>query len=252
MADRDVVSAPVVERDYVLTHVIEALARTDPRPQGIVFKGGTALRLCQFEDFRYSADLDFSLVEISADEALAVFRDALAECQAEHDFPMLAIDEVSHASIDYVGPLGRKRSVKLELATDELVLDVTEAQMLARYPDQSDPPARVRMYSLEEVTAEKLRCIIQRLLCRDLFDLHRLLVVQGVDLGSAWNSFEEKARHKGVDPALFKSALDRREAPYRDRWTEEIENLVLGAEVPHFEQTMRELRRALRGRASQG
>ena len=30
---------------------------------GLVFKGGTALRLCYFEDYRYSADLDFSVVE---------------------------------------------------------------------------------------------------------------------------------------------------------------------------------------------
>lgn len=53
-------SAQVVERDYVLTHVIEALAQLQP-PSGLVFKGGTALRLCFYEDYRYSADLPGAL-----------------------------------------------------------------------------------------------------------------------------------------------------------------------------------------------
>ena len=73
IADRDGVSAPVVERDYVLTHVIESLARSDP-PPGLVFKGGTALRLCFYEDFRYSADLDFSLEGLGRSDALVGLR----------------------------------------------------------------------------------------------------------------------------------------------------------------------------------
>jgi hypothetical protein len=35
-------------------------AKNEPR---FVFKGGTFLRMCCFEDYRYSADLDFSAVE---------------------------------------------------------------------------------------------------------------------------------------------------------------------------------------------
>ncbi len=59
-ADTDGVSAPNVERDYVLTHVLATLSGRDEEGQ-FVFKGGTALRLCYFGDYRYSADLDFSL-----------------------------------------------------------------------------------------------------------------------------------------------------------------------------------------------
>jgi hypothetical protein len=43
-ADADGVSALVVERDYVLAHVLDALARLGD--QRLVFKGGTALRFC--------------------------------------------------------------------------------------------------------------------------------------------------------------------------------------------------------------
>ena len=62
-AARNGVRAPTVERDDVLAHIIAALgallgALGDSH--GLVFKGGTALRLCYFEDYRYSAHLDFS------------------------------------------------------------------------------------------------------------------------------------------------------------------------------------------------
>ena len=59
-ADADEVPAPTVERDYVLTHVMCAIAQ-HAAARGMIFKGGTALRLCYVEEFRYSADLDFSL-----------------------------------------------------------------------------------------------------------------------------------------------------------------------------------------------
>ena len=58
-AVRDGVPAPTVERDDVLAHIIAALGVLDDS-HGLVFKGGTALRLCFFEDCRYSVHLDFS------------------------------------------------------------------------------------------------------------------------------------------------------------------------------------------------
>jgi predicted nucleotidyltransferase component of viral defense system len=60
IADAHGVDAKTVERDYVLAHSVAAINR-HPAEHGLVFKGGTALRLCYFEDYRYSADLDFSL-----------------------------------------------------------------------------------------------------------------------------------------------------------------------------------------------
>lgn len=60
-ADEDGVPAPTVERDYVLAHCLVAVSRL-PEAGSLVFKGGTALRMCYFDDYRYSADLDFSLI----------------------------------------------------------------------------------------------------------------------------------------------------------------------------------------------
>jgi hypothetical protein len=166
-ADEDGLPAPTVERDYVLAHVLTAIAERDEEQQ-LVFKGGTSLRLCHFTDYRYSADLDFSLTgAVDAEAATRLIAEALVDCRERIALPLLQLDERKPPRIEYVGPLGAKpRFVKLDLASDELVEDTAVLPIRRRYEDQED--GRVRIYTLEEVTAEKLRCVMQRLQCRDL------------------------------------------------------------------------------------
>ena len=52
----------VLERDYCLAWFLAALAESDLKPV-LGFKGGTALKRCYFEDYRFSEDLDFTLTE---------------------------------------------------------------------------------------------------------------------------------------------------------------------------------------------
>ncbi len=40
------------------------------------------------------------------------------------------------------------------------------------------------VYSLEEIAAEKLRCVIQRVQCRDLYDIFRLVKDTHVSLAT--------------------------------------------------------------------
>src|SRR5680860_1405371 len=65
-ADADGVAAQTVERDYVLAHVLSALARLGD--ERLVFKGGTAMRYCFLEEWRYSADRPCSPVSHSQAE----------------------------------------------------------------------------------------------------------------------------------------------------------------------------------------
>lgn len=133
IADRDGVSAVVVERDYVLTHIVDSLAHVDGA-SGLIFKGGTALRLCFYQDFRYSADLDFTLDELETPEAIEVIRAALKLAAGSIELPSLEIPEGDPPTIRYVGPLGRERSIKVDLADDELVIKTTIARLSASTP----------------------------------------------------------------------------------------------------------------------
>lgn len=164
IADEHDVDAKTVERDYVLTHAVAAIGQHSAE-SGLVFKGGTALRLCYFEDYRYSADLDFSLGDGGdLNAALGCIRSAFAQARDEIGLPHLA---VSHDGkmIEYEGPLGKRRDLKLDVAVDERIEDTATQALLPRYPDQVD--AQISVYTLSEIAAEKLRCVIQRLQARD-------------------------------------------------------------------------------------
>lgn len=71
------------------------------------------------------------------------------------------------------------------------------------------------------MTAEKLRCIIQRFQCRDLLDLD-LLLENGVDLIDAAALFARKAVHKGIDPQTFEAAFEGKLVRYRKAWNTEL------------------------------
>ena len=241
-AARDDVPAPTVERDYVLAHIVAAIGALDDE-HGLVFKGGTALRLCYFEDYRYSADLDFSVIEGDIEGAYATIARALMQVVGAVD--ALHLTDHEPKRIAYRGPLGRQRHLKLDITDGELVLNVDMAGLLPRWPDLPDANA-VRVYPLAEIAGEKLRCVMQRVQCRDLFDLWLLFENAGVDPRDAADIFVPKAEHRQLNPAQFGASYRARLVQYRDRWTNELEIHVPG-QVPHFEQVERTVSRWLRG-----
>ena len=59
----------VLERDYCLAWFLVGLSRS-PLRDILVFKGGTALKRCYIGDYRFSEDLDFTLVKATPFEKL--------------------------------------------------------------------------------------------------------------------------------------------------------------------------------------
>ncbi len=239
-ASRDGVPARTVEKDYVLAHIVAAVADLG-EDSPLIFKGGTCLRLCHFEDYRYSADLDFSVDGVSLEEALAAISRALVSTSGSIEGLRLTDDRPPR--IAYVGPLGRERTLKLDLADDELVIETEHRGLMPLWPDLPADRA-VRVYPLLEIAGEKLRCVLQRLQCRDLFDLH-LLFEANVDAAEATEVFEAKARHRGLDPATFASRYRDRIPQYQKRWQTELSQHVPGS-VPHFNRVERQVARFLR------
>ena len=240
-AAADAVPAPTVERDYVLAHILAGLASLGPET-GLVFKGGTALRMCYLADFRYSADLDFSIAEGTREDAYETIAAALAA--AGGSIAELKLTDDSPPRVAYSGPLGRERTLKLDFAADELVLQVEPRALLPRW---SDIPSGTSLptYSLAEIAGEKIRCLLQRAQCRDLFDLWTLFNDGKAHLHDIVDIFRRKAEHRGIDPgALPERYLSRVEA-YRQRWQQELEPHIQG-EVPPFDKVERAVSRSLR------
>ena len=70
LANRQKVALGVLEKEYVLTEVLNALPQVPVLSGILIFKGGTALRKAYFSDWRYSEDLDFTVRRDMAKEEL--------------------------------------------------------------------------------------------------------------------------------------------------------------------------------------
>src|SRR6202034_3282861 len=62
----------VIEKDYVLGWLLAGIASHTELNRTWIFKGGTCLRKCYYETFRFSEDLDFTIVDGGPEEAEAL------------------------------------------------------------------------------------------------------------------------------------------------------------------------------------
>ena len=58
----------VIEKDYVLGWLLAGIAHHPALAERWIFKGGTCLRKCYYETFRFSEDLDFTVIDGGPDE----------------------------------------------------------------------------------------------------------------------------------------------------------------------------------------
>jgi predicted nucleotidyltransferase component of viral defense system len=183
--------ADVVEKDYVLGWLLMGIAR-HPVLRGWVFKGGTCLKKCFFETYRFSEDLDFTVPDGMVYNADA-YRGALIECAAtitEETGIQLPEAEIeikeSHdkadrktflGKISYRGPLmsqtGTLPRIRIDLTKHEVIVEEPEARPIRHfYSDAPEPTVPILCYTVNEILAEKTRALYERQgRARDLYDV---------------------------------------------------------------------------------
>lgn len=70
--------AHIIEKDYVLGWLLDEISRHNIISKDWIFKGGTCLKKCYFETYRFSEDLDFTLQHekyLNKDFLTEVFRE---------------------------------------------------------------------------------------------------------------------------------------------------------------------------------
>lgn len=179
----------VVEKDYVLGWVLWGISRHPILGRSWVFKGGTCLKKCYLETYRFSEDLDFTVLPggpLESDETLPLLHSVLSAVGEESgiDFtvgePRIRLRPGSRSvegRVYYRGPRQSPTaaSIKLDLTADEVVVRPSVLRPIAHpYPDALPEAPGVRCYSFEEVFAEKLRAMGQRGRPRDLYDIVNL------------------------------------------------------------------------------
>lgn len=192
MATQMSLNPHVVEKDYVLGWMLAGISAHAALRDSWVFKGGTCLKKCYFETYRFSEDLDFTLREQShLDEAF--LKQTFAEI-GEWIYEQTGIEVPSEkqkfdiytnprgsvscqGKVSYRGPVSPRDMprIKLDLTADEcLVLPPVRQQVYHPYSDLPDGGIDVLSYAYEEVFGEKVRALGERTRPRDLYDVVNL------------------------------------------------------------------------------
>ncbi len=249
----------VLERDYCLAWFLVALSRTSLRER-LAFKGGTALKRCYFGDYRFSEDLDFTLaVESTFDEIRReldpVFAEAMRATGAVFRFARedRRPHENSHTFyLGYEGPLpgpagGRELKVDVTIR-ERVVFPLEDRPVLRGYEEYADLPedATVKVYSLEEVAAEKVVALTDRARNepRDLYDVWYLVQEGQVDLAEVVGAVEQKWDFRGKALAEVRGEFAAKEPRYRRLWSPRLSGQLVS--LPEFEDVYRAVRRAFR------
>lgn len=209
----------VIEKDYVLGWMLAGIAAHPDIGASWVFKGGTCLKKCYFETYRFSEDLDFTLTNPDhLDEGflLATFA-RIAEWIYEQTGIEIPQDTIrfefynnprgnrsAQGRVGYRGPMlrgGDAPRVKLDLTDDEvLVLEPAVREVHHPYSDRPGEGIQVRCYSFEEVFAEKIRALAERERPRDLYDVVHLYRHDELrpDRALVLSTLEQKCAFKGI------------------------------------------------------
>jgi len=199
----------IIEKDYVIGWVLWGIGADPELSTYWAFKGGTFLKKCYIETWRFSEDLDFTVIlggSYKPEDIEPLIKHVLERVYDESgiDFsikpPILKYADkylYTEGSIYYRGPRNARTPARIKL-------DISGAEKIARptilrdishpYSDSLPAPAQVRCYAFEEIFAEKLRAMGERGRPRDLYDIVLLF------------------RHRDLqdEPKLIKSILKKK------------------------------------------
>lgn len=217
----------VVEKDYVLGWILAGISANPEIAGSWVFKGGTCLKKCYFETYRFSEDLDFTVMnEAHLDEAfLRRFFGDIAAWIYEMTGIEVPADQLrfevyrnkrerlaGEGRVYYRGPIapkgGNLPKIKLDLTTDELLaLPAVSRPVVHPYSDEPEGGITVNCYAYEEVFAEKVRALGERARPRDLYDVINLFRHEEFQPAPSviLNVLQRKCDYKAIGIPTFES-----------------------------------------------
>jgi predicted nucleotidyltransferase component of viral defense system len=253
----------IVEKDYVLGWLLAGISNHKKLASTWVFKGGTCLKKCFFETYRFSEDLDFTIIDpeqlngellgnVFSEIADWIYDKAGIELPRE----LIRFDVYTNQQgklsaegrFSYLGPLqlSPRRDlprIRLDLTIDEILILKPETRELHHpYTDRPEGGIHVQCYAFDELFAEKVRALAERLRPRDLYDVVHLYrhCDEKKDRAIVMSTLRKKCEFKNIPTPTFESLENK---PERTELEAEWENM-LGHQLPllpPFEQFWSEL-----------
>jgi len=196
IAHRKEVKTKTIDKDWILGHFLNAMYSLTEVRENFVFKGGTCLKKCYIEDYRFSEDLDFTLIDknfpIDKKFMGKIIKRAEENSRAKFYFERKKIQKAKDEDQGYeikvkfwgadhkpnqrpLPPARWQTYIKLDISFSEKMLTKPLLkEIFHNYSDKEIINQLVPVYSLFEVISEKLRSLIQRNRPRDIYDIWTL------------------------------------------------------------------------------
>jgi predicted nucleotidyltransferase component of viral defense system len=257
IATKNRVSDRQIEKDYVLSWLLFAISKNKILCNALVFKGGTLLKKAYFEDYRFSEDLDFTLIDetLSNEQILQEFNNLFEFIKEEANIDM-RIDPKKwtiHESgspqfyIDYVaslqGSMG-SRDLKIDITRGEIWETEIEHKTIYRNYSDLEEDFKLQCYSLAEVLIEKMTALMGRTEPRDLYDFWYLTEIERLEIADYLFEFQNKAHHKKQDPNKFSEKVLNKETAFKRDWEKKLFSQI--HDLPEYEEVFRKVKRHLK------
>jgi predicted nucleotidyltransferase component of viral defense system len=225
-----------IEKDYAQNWLLKSLNTID-----MVLKGGTGIRKVYVKDYRFSDDLDFTMLN---SKEVPTLTSKIIKCvnTASEESGISFSSKIKYENTEsgfrvtiYFSIIRRghraPNSIKLDITLPEnepILLPVAERKVYHIYSDTCT--AVVKTYALEEILAEKLRALFQRVRPRDLYDLWFFRNYFSSPL--IRDTFYKKCKIKNVVPDVL--LLENREAQFKAAWENSLKHQMRN--LPSFEE----------------
>lgn len=224
----------ILERDYCIAWFLVGLSRSTLRNK-IVFKGGTALRRCHFSEYRFSEDLDFTLLQLLSFEELKQELEPIykeVKKASNITFRFSRPDPISHQNcytfyLMYEGPLpvtSTPKEIKVDITIKEKVCYPPEELAVIKSCDEfTDLPEgeKILVYSLSEIATEKTVALLDRARTepRDLYDLWYLTEqTNSVELGDCLEAINAKLAYRDKKLTEVRDEFHKKEVRLKKTW----------------------------------
>ncbi len=269
IAEGEGVPPDTVDKDWVLGHFLAVLFERKWAQENLVFKGGTCLKKCYFEEHRFSEDLDFTLKDKDLQITNRMLQSVCDSVTSKVGilFSKVKIEPINwknkqvgyKTKIKFWGANHKKNQqptaihrwqteIKIEIVHyEKLVNKPIYRSLLSTYSDRERlAKQNIPCYQLVEILGEKLRALLQRSYPapRDYYDIWKLLkqpeVLKNWDL--IVDTFLQKAAFKQI---VFNDCSDFFNGEQINRmklaWNNSLQAHLREEDFPDVNRVMHEL-----------
>jgi hypothetical protein len=241
------VSPETIEKDYCISWLLIAMALSKNNP-GLVFYGGTAIKMAYFPVYRFSEDIDFiSRGNLKTEDVRSFMQELYGFAGEKANITFLTDTETIERQgdrlqffINYDGfsELSLSKRIKVDLMFNaEFSQEPVLKKISCGYSDIKNISAGLPVYTLEAIAADKISAILDvaRVEPRDLYDLWFLLKSGKLNIEKVKSNVKTKLGYALTWQTIFPSL---RNALYKERWAHRLSHQI--ANIPDFGKVLRE------------